>query len=184
VSTMETGLMHLDGGELYPSDIVPSNLQNIYWRQKDRQLISIQKMDDQHLRNTALMLIGMGYQAYHCPDRLRVLWLTALRMEASDTEEYARIRAERKHARGNKHHRCGSSIGCIRVDKIPERLTRIRNDETKTAARYDEIIALRMLLMDINDAIDESGMFPDVAERLKQKIVERAKRWGKKGDCV
>lgn len=60
MSARETGLMRLDGGEIYPSDLVPENLQNIYWRQKDRQLISIQKMDDQHLRNTALMLIGMG----------------------------------------------------------------------------------------------------------------------------
>lgn len=51
----------------------------------------------------------------------------------------------------------------------------LRNDVTKTAARYDEIIALRMLLLDVL----EDTEYVDI-ERIRRASM----RWGKKGDCV
>lgn len=76
-----TGLMKFNGDPLYESDIVETNLQNIYWRTKEGQLIAIKNMNDSHLRNTALMLMGMGYQVYNVSDNIKILWLTALKIE-------------------------------------------------------------------------------------------------------
>lgn len=77
----EQGLVKYDGAEVYDIDVRANNLQNIYWRTKEGDIISIQRMADSHLRNTALMLMGMGYQVYNVSERLKILWLTALRLE-------------------------------------------------------------------------------------------------------
>lgn len=74
-------MRRFDGGDIYLSDVRTNNLHNIYWSTREGQLVSLTQMTDEHLRNVALMLIGMGYQAYRCPQRLRVLWLSALRLE-------------------------------------------------------------------------------------------------------
>lgn len=79
--TKSLELVRLDGGEIFESDIREDNLQNIYWRMQTGSLIALKDMEDSHLRNVALMLIGMGYRTYNVNDRLRVLWLTALRLE-------------------------------------------------------------------------------------------------------
>lgn len=47
----------------------------------------------------------------------------------------------------------------------------------ETGARYDEILALRMLLLDMLD--DE-----DLPERWREKIERRSRTWGAPEDCV
>lgn len=78
---MDGLLRRLDAGEIYPADVRTDNLQNIYWQTKEGEMIALPQMTDSHLRNTALMLMGMEYQTFYAPDRLKVLWLTALRCE-------------------------------------------------------------------------------------------------------
>lgn len=57
------------------------DISDVVWRQKDGTPIRLGDMDDNHLRNTALMLIGMGYQTYRTPDYRRARWLVALQTE-------------------------------------------------------------------------------------------------------
>lgn len=57
-----------------------------------------------------------------------------------------------------------------------------RSDPKLTSERHDEIIALRMYLFDIRDALKHSDD-PKVME-VRKGIVERARTWGKEGDCV
>lgn len=57
------------------------DISDLQWRRKDGGLTRVGDMTDDHLRNTALMLMGMGFQRYRAPNELRVRWLTALRME-------------------------------------------------------------------------------------------------------
>lgn len=57
------------------------DISDLKWRMKDYSLIRLGDMTDDHLRNTALMLIGMSHQRYRAPDSVRIKWLTALRME-------------------------------------------------------------------------------------------------------
>lgn len=56
-----------------------------------------------------------------------------------------------------------------------------RTDPNKSAARHDEIISLRMLLLDLRDALvlNQTNIRPLVA-----KIDNTAVTWGKPGDCV
>lgn len=76
-----------DGGDLAPIDIEQYNgnfdamRRDLRWRTKEGVLIPIRKMDNHHLRNAALMLMGFGYQVYRAPDALKILWLSALRIE-------------------------------------------------------------------------------------------------------
>jgi hypothetical protein len=58
-----------------------------------------------------------------------------------------------------------------------------RDDPAKTSARYDEIIKLRMMLLDIADIAGTIAHEPEL-ERDRIRIVNRAKHWGRKGDCV
>ena len=74
-------LVNFAGGPIYKIDIRPDNLQNLYWRTRDEGLIRIGDMPDAHLRNIALMLMGMGYQTWSGPDEIKILWLTAFRLE-------------------------------------------------------------------------------------------------------
>ncbi len=79
---MSEGLVRLQGDAITSADIYGGvDLKDIYWRTKDGEMISLTQMTDSHLRNTALMLMGMGYQNYVAPDAVKVLWLTALRAE-------------------------------------------------------------------------------------------------------
>jgi len=57
------------------------NISDLVWITKEKQTIKLGDIENSHLRNIALMLMGMGYQIYICRDEARVLWLTALRME-------------------------------------------------------------------------------------------------------
>lgn len=56
-------------------------------------------------------------------------------------------------------------------------LVALRNDAARTAARYDEILALRMLLLDMLE--DE-----DLPEQWQEEIERRSRAWGAPGDCV
>lgn len=71
---------------------------DILWRTRDEGLIRLGDMRDDHLRNCALMLIGMGYQTWGArqPDDLKVRWLTILRLE---WERRMRERAENPSAK-------------------------------------------------------------------------------------
>ena len=77
----ELALVRYDGSEIYESDIRLDNLQNLYWRTREGELIKVGDLQDSHLRNIALMLMGFGYQKFLKDDRTKVLWLTALRIE-------------------------------------------------------------------------------------------------------
>lgn len=58
------------------------NVSDILWKQSDgRPPIRLGDMEDSHLRNAALMLMGLGYQKWHGPDYLKIRWLTVMRME-------------------------------------------------------------------------------------------------------
>lgn len=92
-----------------------------------------------------------------------------------DTEARAHYFARRYHKQ-----MAGCANECIRVDYIPDRATRMRLDESKTAARYDEIIKLRMLLLDV---LEDLGEFTSGTTRMDH-IEKLAQKWGKKGDCV
>jgi hypothetical protein len=74
-------LVRFDGSEIYESDIRKDNLQNLYWRTSEGKLIAVPNLGDTHLRNIALMLMGFSYTKFNKPDRVKILWLTALRLE-------------------------------------------------------------------------------------------------------
>ena len=78
---MKEELVRFDGSPVHESDIREDNLQNLYWRAKEEGLIAVPKLENSHLRNIALMLMGFGYRESSLPDRMKILWLTALRME-------------------------------------------------------------------------------------------------------
>lgn len=58
-----------------------NRIPRLRWMQRNGTLIRLGDMADSHLRNTALMLMGLGYQRYHKDDAIKIKWLTALRME-------------------------------------------------------------------------------------------------------
>lgn len=78
---MNNSLVRYDGGEILKSDIREDNLQNLYWRTQEGQLIRVGQLPDSHLRNIVLMLMGFGYTEYYVDDRMKLLWLTALKLE-------------------------------------------------------------------------------------------------------
>lgn len=78
---MSMELVRYDGSEVYESDIRVDNLQNLYWRTREGELIAIPKLAESHLRNIALMLMGFGYVRFNAPNEIKIMWLTALRME-------------------------------------------------------------------------------------------------------
>jgi hypothetical protein len=69
--------------------------------------------------------------------------------------------------------------GKTKAEKHADYIERLRNDESLTAARYDEIIKLRMLLLEFLDY----GLDSEMA-RFHNRIAELSNTWGKKGDCV
>lgn len=74
-------MVRYDGSEVFEDDIRVDNLQNLYWRTREGELIAVPKLHDGHLRNIALMLMGFGYSEFNHPDLTKILWLRALRME-------------------------------------------------------------------------------------------------------
>lgn len=70
--------------------------------------------------------------------------------------------------------------------KLLQRLEELKNDPTKTAARYDEVIKLRMHLLDIledNRLLELVEQYPWIAN-IRLRIAKESKMWGRKGDCV
>lgn len=51
------------------------------WKTREGELIPVHEMQDSHLRNTALFLMGLGYQKCNIDDRIKVAWLNVFRME-------------------------------------------------------------------------------------------------------
>lgn len=75
--------------------------------------------------------------------------------------------------------------GKTKAEKHADHIERLRNDPDLTAARYDEIVKLRMLLLDILDDLkDDWGEYALGAKNMAGRIEHFAKTWGKKGDCV
>lgn len=62
-------------------ELVRDRFSNWNWKTKEGKLILISEMADSHLRNAALVLMGLGYQKVTLDNKMRVLWLTALRVE-------------------------------------------------------------------------------------------------------
>jgi hypothetical protein len=52
-----------------------------------------------------------------------------------------------------------------------------RSDPAKTSVRYDEIIHLRMFLLDICDQLDV--LEDPRSQSVRRQILEKAKTWGK-----
>lgn len=75
-----------------------------------------------------------------------------------------------------------------KLSTVENHLIALRLDTTKTAARYDEIIQLRMLLLDILEGTAtlelSEGIDKDRIDRYRQRIEETSVKWGRKGDCV
>jgi hypothetical protein len=69
-----------------------------------------------------------------------------------------------------------------------EHIAEIRADSSRTAERYDEIVALRMLLLDVVERIKDWDLdylrIGPQAEHLVKRIEDRSESWGKEGDCV
>jgi len=67
--------------------IIPSypptrdQLRDIKWKTAEGEIIPISRIADEHLRNIALFLMGMGYRKCIANNEIRIAWLTVLRME-------------------------------------------------------------------------------------------------------
>ena len=61
--------------------ITEDNLSKIRWRTKEGEIMFIKDMDDKHLRNSALFLMGMGYTKCVAPEGTRIIYLSIFRME-------------------------------------------------------------------------------------------------------
>lgn len=70
----------VDGSVIY-LELTKDILSDIAWRTADRTYIYVKDMEDKHLRNAALFLMGMGYQKCIANEQTRVAWLTIFRME-------------------------------------------------------------------------------------------------------
>ena len=75
----ELAPIHYKDVELAQSGSI--NVSDLMWQTRDEGLIPLHMIEDSHLRNIALMLIGMGYQAYKATDGHKIRWLTVLRIE-------------------------------------------------------------------------------------------------------
>lgn len=59
----------------------PAGVQDLVWCTRDEGKKRLGDIPDSHLRNIALMLMGMGYQTVRFNDEKKVRWLTVIRME-------------------------------------------------------------------------------------------------------
>ena len=69
------------------------------------------------------------------------------------------------------------------VDEAMAELHDIKTDPTKSATRYEEIIDLRMFLLDIKDRLKKYNTTEE-RTRITEAILARAQKWGEEGDCV
>lgn len=56
-------------------------LSQVKWRTIDWSEVFIKDMNDNHLRNAALFLMGMGYRKCYMNERKRIIYLRIFRME-------------------------------------------------------------------------------------------------------
>ena len=62
-------------------EITIDNLSRVQWRMRNKQLIYLKDMEDSHVRNAAMFLLGFGYNRCRCDEEVRLLWLKVLKME-------------------------------------------------------------------------------------------------------
>lgn len=67
--------------EIVNETITKDILSKIQWRTKDRRYIYVKDMEDKHLRNSALFLMGLGYEKCVTTEPVRIAWLKIFRME-------------------------------------------------------------------------------------------------------
>lgn len=67
-------------GELI-GELTINNLSKIQWKTRTGEIYFIKDMDDKHIRNIALMMMGFGYRTFRAPDNVKIIWLRILKME-------------------------------------------------------------------------------------------------------
>ena len=72
----------------------------------------------------------------------------------------------------------------MNTDEQLAELAELRSDPRLSELRYDEIIALRMFLLDIQGDLHNIYDDDPIIRRICKAISKRARTWGKKGDCV
>jgi hypothetical protein len=68
-------------GEVVNKSIRVDKVGQLRWQCRDGKIIVLKEMEDRHLRNASLVLMGLGYVEISIPDKIRVMWLSALRTE-------------------------------------------------------------------------------------------------------
>ena len=105
-----------EGEVIYPDDLHgkeyrlrPDHLKSCFWKTAEGLIIAVPDMEDKHLRNAALFLMGMGYTNCVMADHKRVIYLNIFRMEWE--------RRMISRAGGNKKFRIGimDSEGIMKV---------------------------------------------------------------------
>lgn len=72
----------------------------------------------------------------------------------------------------------------MNIEEQKSLLIDIRSDPKMVSRRYDEIIALRMFLLDIREAIETADFEDPKLKKIEKQITALSRKWGKKGDCV
>lgn len=69
--------------EPYEGEVIPDReaIRNIAWPMANGGSTRLKDMNDHHLKNSALKLIGMGAQSFKVPDDVKFKWLACLRIE-------------------------------------------------------------------------------------------------------
>jgi hypothetical protein len=62
-------------------ELTEDKLSTIKWKTKEGNIVLVKDMDDKHLRNCALFLMGFGYDKCVASEPVRVMWLRVLNME-------------------------------------------------------------------------------------------------------
>lgn len=62
-------------------ELVQDRFKDWFWKTAEGELIRVSNIEDAHLRNIALFLMGMGYRKCTVDDRQKIMWLTVLRVE-------------------------------------------------------------------------------------------------------
>ena len=68
-------------GVIPEEGVTRDNLSKVQWRTRDGELIYLSDMDDNHIRNTAMLLTGFSYTKCGSPEAHKILWLKVLKME-------------------------------------------------------------------------------------------------------
>lgn len=66
---------HIDG------ELVEDNNGKWLWKTANNDFIPVELMADNHLRNAAMFLMGMGYRKCIASEMQRVVWLRVFRIE-------------------------------------------------------------------------------------------------------